>query len=291
MKTTLSWFVRLLSALFVASGIAGAQAACSAPKAQGEPWQVDRAVAFQTPGLAVDADGAPNSYMVDGTGLSHTCDGVVAIVDGKRVTPKSDPAHWVEICLKAWNQAKETGDYSHVAIFGFLADTAGPVVQQPGDPLPGKAYISTTTLEVPGTPRRTQRHWVDATRIPYVVLSPNFAKRFHVQLGDLAVVYRPQTGQYAFAVFGDTGGLGEASVKLHFDLGSDPLRVRNGVTRAARGIDDPVLTLVFPGVNVPARLDAEAWAAEISERGKKELATWGGLKRLQNCAVASAVAK
>jgi hypothetical protein len=35
-----------------------------------------------TPGLAVDADGAPDSYRVDGKGLSFTCDGVFAVVNG-----------------------------------------------------------------------------------------------------------------------------------------------------------------------------------------------------------------
>ena len=42
--------------------------------------RVGNGVVFKTRGLAVDADGAPNSYRVDGKGLSYTCDGVVGIV-------------------------------------------------------------------------------------------------------------------------------------------------------------------------------------------------------------------
>src|ERR1035437_11016402 len=59
-----------------------------------QPWRAGQAVGFTSAGLAVDADGAPNSYLVDGKGLSDTCDGVVALVNGKRVNKKTDAKHW-----------------------------------------------------------------------------------------------------------------------------------------------------------------------------------------------------
>jgi hypothetical protein len=250
-----------------------------------QPWRIDKAVAFQTKGLAVDADGAPNSYLVDGKGLSNTCDGVAAIVGGKRVTPKSDRQHWEAICQKAWSDAVSSGDYSHVAIFGFLTDKQHkPVIQAAGDPLPGKAYITTTTLTVPGTPDGSQRHWVDAVRIPYIVLPVPFRQEYGVAKGDIAVVYRRKTDVAAFAVFADGGDLGEASVKLHRDLGNEPVTESHGVARANRGIDDDVLTLVFPGVNVPGSVDAEAWNRAIRETGNAALEKWGGTSRLKGCA-------
>lgn len=118
-----------------------------------QPVRVGQAVVFKTSGLAVDADGAPNSYLADGKGLSDTCDGALAIVNGKRVTPKSDPHNWYSICQRAWAAAIAWDDFSKIAIFGFLTDSKNhPIVQSSGDPYPGKAYITTTTLTIAGTP-------------------------------------------------------------------------------------------------------------------------------------------
>lgn len=250
-----------------------------------QPWRADAAVGFRSAGLAVDADGAPNSYLVDGKGLSDTCDGIVALVDGKRVNNKSDPKHWYAICQQAWKDAQASGDFSKVAIFGFLVDKQNrPLVQGAGDPLPGQAYITTTSMTVKETPAGTQRHWVDAVKIPYVVLPGNFVKTYHVKLGDLAVVYRPKTQAVAFGVYADGGDLGEASVKLHTDLGSSPIVTKNGIARAKAGIPDPVVILVFPGANVPSSEDAEQWNKRIHEAGDAALTKWGGLPRLQVCA-------
>jgi hypothetical protein len=253
----------------------------------GEAYRVDGAVIFATAGLAVDADGAPNSYLADGLGLSETCVGVVAVVNGRRVNKKSDPAHWYAICQKAWSDAQTTGDYSHVSMFGFLSDKSGPMLQKEGDPLPGKAYITTTTLTVPGTLDKTQRHWVDATKVPYIVLSPAFQHDYHVKPGDLAVVYRPKTGTIAFAVFADSGDLGEASVKLHQDLGNDPITTSTRVARANRSIADRVVTLVFPGVNIVRSSNLSTWYSSIQISGKAALETWGGSTRLRSCSSSS----
>ena len=217
-----------------------------------QPWRVDKAVVYKTQGLAVDADGAPNSYLINGKGLSDTCDGAVGIVNGKPVTPSSDRANWYSVCQNAWSDAVAKDDYTHVKIFGFLKDSKNhPVVQAAGDPFPGTAYISTTTLTVPGTPDRVQRHWVDAVKIPYVVLpTAEFKSKYNSKPGDLAAVYRPKTKSFAFAVAERLLGLGEGSVKLHRDLGNNPMVVRNGVERAKNGIGDMVITVVFPGVEM-----------------------------------------
>ena len=106
-----------------------------------------------TSGLAVDADGAPNSYLLNGNGLSFTCDGVFAMVEGVAHTQKNDKAHWQTLCRSHWKEAQRTGNYSQVKIVGFMQEKSGPpVVQGEGDPLPGKAYVTTTTLTIPSTP-------------------------------------------------------------------------------------------------------------------------------------------
>jgi Fungal chitosanase of glycosyl hydrolase group 75 len=248
-------------------------------------WRAGDAVGFTTTELRVDADGAPNSYRVDGKGLSFTCDGVSAIENGRPVTPKSDPRHWQQKCQEAWGHAQQTGDYSEVRIFGFLKDKEGhPVIQKAGDPLPNEAYVTTTTLTIPGTVIGTQRYWVDAVRIPYIVLSDSFAKFAGLSPGDVAVLYRPRTDATAFAVYGDCCGLGEGSVKLHQDLKSDPIVVSGGVSRAKRGIDDRVVTVVFPGHHTHPSPDSTAWYKEIQSVGNAALSKWGGPDRLKACA-------
>ena len=197
-------------------------------------WKADGGVGFESAGLAVDADGAPNSYQVDGKGLSYTCDGVTAIGS----TPDTDPEHWQENCRAGWTTARATGDYSKLRIFGFqTGENKVPIIQKEGDPLPGIGFISTTSVPVSEGPEGTQRHWVDATQIPYVVLSDSFIRKFSVSPGDIAMVYRPKTAKMAFAVYGDGGKLGEASVRLHQDIGSNPIVNESGVARAKRGID------------------------------------------------------
>lgn len=269
--------------MIASAGIAGAQGVAKAPA----PWLVDGAVAFKTDGLAVDADGAPNSYLVDGNGLSYTCDGVEPIVNGVPVPPEKDPHS--ELCHKAWVDALASKDYSHVKIFGMETDAKNtPVVQSGGDPLPGTAYVAVTSMSVPGSAKTAQKHWVDATRIPYVVLSGRFAKEYGAGLGSLAVVYWPKNDKYAFGVYADSGGLGESSVKLHEDLGSTPVvKDKAGVMRATAGISGPVLTLVFPKIAVPAAADTDAWYESIQTAGKAALGDWGGLARLQACAKAA----
>ncbi len=102
-------------------------------------WRAGNAVGFSTSKLNVDADGAPNSYRVDGKGLSFTCDGVSAMEDGRPITPSSDPQHWQQKCQQAWAHALKTGDYSELRIFGVLKDKhEHPVIQTTGDPLPNE---------------------------------------------------------------------------------------------------------------------------------------------------------
>lgn len=243
------------------------------------------ALIFSSPHLNVDADGAPNAYRLDGKGLSYTCDGVVAIENGKRVTPKSDPVNWQAKCNAAWKKARETNDYRGVAIFGFATDSSNrPLVQGPGDSLPGEAFITTTSVSVPGTPVGTQRQEIDASNIPYVVLPAAVVKKYSIPPASIALVYRPSTDKLAFAIYGDNGNLGEGSVKIHFELGSDPMLTRGGVKRAKRRIEDRVVTFVFPSMKTKPVLDHDAWNAEIQSVGKAALEAFGGMEKVRLCA-------
>ncbi|MFM0654431.1 glycoside hydrolase family 75 protein [Paraburkholderia sediminicola] len=234
----------------------------------------------------MDADGSPDSYRVDGNGLSYTCDGVVALDgQGRRISRKTDPEHWQLRCREAWQSATSTGDYSKVAIFGFLTEpsTGRPIIQTDGDPLPGKAYITTTTVSVPGAPPNTQRHWINASEIPYVVLPSDFVRRVHVKPGALAIVYRPKTDSLAYAVYGDGGDFGEGSIKLHMALQNNPIVVVQGIRRAKQGISDEVITAIFPAQPAKISSDAAAWNKAITDEGEQTVARLGGPAAVKRC--------
>ncbi|MFM0058543.1 glycoside hydrolase family 75 protein [Paraburkholderia phytofirmans] len=243
-------------------------------------------IGFSAPRLEVDADGAPDSYRVDGNGLSYTCDGVAALdANGRRITKKTDPLHWQQRCREAWAQATKTKDYSRIAIFGFLKDpaTGQPLIQRQGDPLPGQAYLTTTTVSIPGVSGNVQRKWIDANLIPYVVLPSKFVSHYHVKPGALALVYRPKTDSLAFAVYGDGGNFGEGSVKLHRALSNDPMSVSGGVRRAKRKIPDKVEVVVFPSDVPRISGDAAAWNQAIQEEGNNVVSRLGGTAAMKAC--------
>jgi Fungal chitosanase of glycosyl hydrolase group 75 len=263
-----------------------AQASCDKQAAGAfgvDVWKVGNGVGFKASGLAVDADGAPNSYRVDGKGLSFTCDGVFGIENGVPVTQKSDPSRWLKVCQDAWAKAQLTKDYSNVKIVGFEMDANGPVVQKDGDPLPGEAYITTTSMTVPGTPANTQRHYVNAAEIPYLVLPTNLTRTFNMAFGDVAVVFRPKTGAMASAIYADCCDAGEASVKLHQDLQSNPIVVKDGVERAEAGISDRIITVLFPGQHPQPSTDVSAWRQSIQDVGRAAFDAWGGPEKLRAC--------
>jgi hypothetical protein len=279
----------IIAAALACIGIADAQCPRdSAPIAKygkNSAWAVDGALVYASPILKVDADGAPNSYRVDGKGLSYTCDGVLAKEGGVRVTPDRDPTGWQKKCREAWAKAKETNAWDGVDIFGFLKDASGaPIIQGDGDPLPGQAYITTTTVEVKVAPEGTQRRFVDATAIPFIVLPGGFKLKQKVADAALAAIWRPKTETLAYAVFADTGGaLDEGSVRLHEDLKGKPYMKMAGDLRAKRNIEDAIVVVVFPDQTSTPQLDAEAWRADIAAKGEAALAAWGGPDKLKSC--------
>jgi Fungal chitosanase of glycosyl hydrolase group 75 len=202
-------------------------------------WRFHNSDAFLfTSGMTIDADGAPNAYNGVNTGLDDLANA-------------GYPGHWD----------------------GILQDENGnPLVQGSNDPFPGY-YISCTSLadwtKAPHDPSR----FVDASKIPYVVLPGQVARQAGARLGDMAVAVNLWNGDFSYAIFADVGTLGEGSIALANNLGiwSD---ARRGGTRWG------VLYLVFPGSGDrrPKSID------EIDQETQKLLSDWGGVERLNACA-------
>lgn len=208
-------------------------------------WQISGQTAFfYKSKMSVDADGAPNAYHPDNIGIDYLAN-----------------AGYPGSC------------------WGIVTDSNGnPVIQKASDPFPGY-YVSTTALVDGNFNERDPRRYVDATKIPYIVLPHNsLIWNTGVNKGDLAVVYYEKTKQLSFAIFADVGPqneLGEGSVKLAQNLGHDPFV--NG--RVKRGISQDVFYLVFPksGEKKPRTV------AEINSLTQPLFDNWGGKQRLDAC--------
>lgn len=169
----------------------------------------DNAV-WWTSGLAVDADGAPNAYGPDNSGLDYTAD------------------------------AGSTGNW-----YGVVTDSSGePVVQGPTDPCPG-FYVSTTSLSDASKAKSDPTRYVDSNKICYVVIPSNELHDHGLHLGDVALVHCQQTGQASAAIVADVGPknhYGEGSMALARALGLNDSPKHGGT-------DHGVTCVIFRGTS------------------------------------------
>lgn len=151
-------------------------------------WQLpDRNAFFFISGMTIDADGAPNAYHPDDTGLDE-------------LSNAGSPSHWD----------------------GIVTDRNGkPLVQLESDPFPGY-YISCTSLVDKTKEFSDPSRYVDSTKIPYIALPAEIAERGGAQLGDFAVVINLRNSKSFLAIYADIGTLGEGSVMLAKTLGISP---------------------------------------------------------------------
>jgi hypothetical protein len=203
--------------------------------------RIGDAVLFQS-GMYVDADGAPNAYGPHNRGLDFTANAV------------------------------RGGRFLSVA----LHPDGRPVIQRSGR-FKGY-YVSTTSLHNAAGSPTAPGTYVDARKIPYIVLPPEFMKQFGVALGDLAVVTNQRNAKSSFAIFADVGPhgkIGEGSVALAHALGlnDDP---RYGGTG-----NSSIAYLVFPRSGLgPGKLRS---VKEIKASGLRAFRRWGGVRRLRAC--------
>jgi Fungal chitosanase of glycosyl hydrolase group 75 len=144
------------------------------------------------------------------------------------------------------------------------------------DPFPGY-YVSATDLVDRTKLLSDPSRYVDASRIPYIVLPSGMDKLIAAHPGDFAIVFNLQNFKSSPAIFADTGltdRIGEGSIALAENLGLWS-NARNGGT--ARGI----LYLVFPGSGNGHPRPIE----EINVEAEKLLQEWGGNNQLKACGI------
>lgn len=202
--------------------------------------------------MEIDADGAPNAYHPDNIGIDNLA-----------------------------NARNKKGDWVGVV----MGEQDGPCVQRASDPCPG-FYVSPTSLCDHTYSCRDPRRYVDATKIPYVVLPKNIRDLVNagvLKLGDVALVLRTANPQQrVYAIYADVGPkvnpdsdtlFGEGSVRLAQALGHEPFNAKG---KACRNIPGGVFYVVFPGSGKGKPLAVE----EIDALGAQAFQTWGGEEAL-----------
>ncbi|HEY2114641.1 MAG TPA: glycoside hydrolase family 75 protein [Candidatus Angelobacter sp.] len=207
--------------------------------------KIGDAVLFHS-GMYVDADGAPNAYGPHNRGLDFTAN---ALRDGRFTSVATHP-------------------------------DGKPVIQRSGR-FKG-FYVSTTSLHNAAGSPTAPGTYVDARKVPYIVLPPEFMKQFGVALGDLAMVTNRRNGKTSFAIFADVGPhgkIGEGSVALARALGL------NDDPRYGGAGNSSIAYLVFPKSGLgPGKLRS---AKEIRSSALQAFRRWGGARRLRACSIVS----
>ncbi len=201
---------------------------------------------FFLSGMTICVDGSPNAYCPDDKGLD-------ALKNARRKDGSLSP---------------------DVIVFG--ADDK-PVIGENG------CFISQTALQDATKSRTNPSRYVDAERIPFIVL-PGIPKVGQNGLvpGDLAAVFHKVTQKLVFAICADVGPsdhIGEGSLFLAKELGFTK-KQQNARTG---GVDKGIFYVAFPGSRQSPRWSATRTPADIAHSASPLFEAWGGLTRLKSC--------
>lgn len=176
-----------------------------------------RAYCYVTDFMTIDADGAPNAYHPENTGLDHLRHAGYPGTSWWKTVLVTDPGNPDRPFVMA------SGRYS-----GY--------------------YLSMTALKDPARPVTDPARYVDASRVPYVVFPVTFSALNGVgSLGDIGIAVNLSTGESSPFVVGDLGPrnhpLGEVSIRLAERLGGREVSARTGPKEPL----GEILYIVFPG--------------------------------------------
>lgn len=204
---------------------------------------------YVTERIAIDADGAPNAYHPNDTGI-----------DALR------------------NAGYPNGSWKSI-LATDPTNTSLPFTQAEGE-FAGY-FVSMTTLKDKTRAATDPARYVDATNVPYMVFPSTFWKlKGTGDFGDLAVARSIDNNMTSSAIVADAAGdkpLGEVSVKLAENLGGKAVNPRTGAG-APRG---RFIYVVFPGSK-----SQPAWpvtVADIDTRANDLLNAVGGWQAVLDC--------
>ena len=205
------------------------------------------AYGYVTTHMEIDADGAPNAYHPDNTGLDALA-----------------------------NAGYPNGGWT--SVLAVDPHRPGhPYVQPPGSPFAGY-FVSRTSLQDTTLPDIDTARYVDASQVPYLVFPGAFHKLAGTgTTGDLVVCKALDSGLTCAAIVADIGPrdapLGEVSIALAARLGGRHPNPRTGAGKP----HGPVKYVVFPGSR-----GKPAWPltpTELDRRAHERLEAAGGWAR------------
>jgi hypothetical protein len=205
-----------------------------------------KAYAYVTDFMTIDADGAPNAYHPEDTGLDLLKHAGYPHTSWWKDVLVTDPAHPDRPFVMS------SGTYT-----GY--------------------YLSMTALSDPRKSCTDPACYVDATSVPYLVFPEQFSIIEGVgALGDIGMAINLSTGKMAPFVVADIGPgnhpLGEVSIRLAEMLGGGKVSARTGPEKPLGRI----LYIVFPGTR-----QRHPWpqsTESIESIASENLARIGGLK-------------
>ena len=205
---------------------------------------------FVTERMSIDADGAPNAYHPNDTGIDALA-----------------------------NAGFPNGSWRSILVVD-PADATKPFVQ-PDGPFAG-FHVSKTALQDSGRPETDINRYVDSTRVPYVVFPATFHNLTGTgTMGDLVVARNLSNSKVSSAIVADVGPaharLGEVSIRLAERLGGSHVNPRNG-SGMPKG---SFLYMVFPMSHAKPKWPVSV--DQIDALALSKLDAIGGWDRLLAC--------
>lgn len=240
---------------------------------------------------ATNTDGAPTSYHPEdpwgsrGQAVNTICNGADAYTASGEKVDFRQCRRLVGLFRQAqragWKKQRNT---PYMRFYGVATQDWNQRVPCviPEGPYAGY-FVSTTTWRAPGRNPCEPSRYLNALTIPFIVV-PNDRKfrRLGMGVGDVAVVYAPETDTLVFAVVGDLGpaeGLGEGSIAISMALaGTKDLPRKRADIKAYRIPEVTTLVLTEQVISDPRS------KREIERSARKAFERFGGVRRLDACA-------
>lgn len=206
---------------------------------------------YVTKRMAIDADGAPNAYNEQNTGI-----------DALANAGYPNGSHWRDIIVPSPTNNQKAFVQTEGEFKGF--------------------FVSKTTLEDPTLPVTDHRRYVDSRKYPYMVFPGAFHKIVGTgTFGDIGAAYNLSNDKQTPLIVADAGGfdheLGEVSIKLAENLGGQNVNPRNG-----HGMPQGrFIYVVFPKSRF-----APKWRVsneQILAKSNEMLSSIGGWQRILEC--------
>jgi hypothetical protein len=244
--------------------------------------------------IDVNTDGALQSYKIDDLGFFlpngrvQTNSALNTICNGVNIRR---PNH--TLLFSAGQCAQLIPEFERIRAFGWLRNGENYVqfygiARVPGSETPGESrgrpcekdgfYVSQVARAMnPSKPVCDPEHWVDALRIPAIVLPIDARMEAQgVRLHDLAIIRLP-TGKRVGAIVGDTNPkkIGEATVIANMRLRDQTappanyrqtLRLKFETSAGAEYVVFPGTKSLLPNLSNASDPDIQAKAAELFER-------------------------